>query len=468
MFYTLKATALVLICILYFSCKKKDAGPPAPTGITITNISDTGCIITWRPVSNANGYLLYLSPDSSFKDLTELIGPKQISATTIQLDSLQPFTKYFVRLRTVVGNNVSDFAVASFKTLDADKFVLIGGEDGMLYALDGRSGNIKWTYGTGGPIYATPSIKNGIVYIGSWDRYVYAIEAEHGITKWKTYTENTIYTSTPLVANGMVYIGTYAGNLYAFDALTGSVKWMYTIQNPYINIGSSPVIKDSVVYIGSYDNNLYALNANNGSHIWTAKGGNPVMSSPALYNNTIYIGWNVYLNAFDPATGAQLWSSFVDNSSVVSSSPTVSNGIVYIGAPNGNMFAFDANNGAQIWKVQLGLNASIVSSPVVVNNTLYIGSGDGIIYAMDPLTGSVKWSNNIGNSKNIYSGPVVSVNTIRNTVYAGTLDGHVVAIDANTGATRWVNSIGPRFSSSPCIMAYSGKVFYPGISGDMQ
>jgi outer membrane protein assembly factor BamB len=467
MFCTKKATALLLFSILYFSCKKKDIGPQAPTGIVITNISDTGCIISWQSVSAANGYLLSLSPDSTFKDLTELVGPKQVSATTIQLDSLQPFTKYFVRLQSVVGNKVSVYAQAGFKTLDADRFILIGGENNILYALDGKNGSIKWTYATNGIIYASPTVKNGLVYLASYDRYVYAIDPEHGTTKWMTYTQNTIYTSTPLVANGMVYVGTFAGNVFAFDALTGHQKWMYTVQGPYVNIGSSPVIKDSVLYIGSYDNNLYALNANNGSFIWQVKGGNPVLSSPALFNNTIYIGFNFSLDAFDATTGSLLWTSFVDNSEVLSSSPTVSNGIVYIGAPHGNMFAFDANTGVQQWKVQLG-TGTIASSPVVVNNTLFIGGGDGIIYAMDPLTGAIKWSNSIGNSKNIFSGPVVTVNTIRNTVYSGTVDGDVVAIDASTGNTRWVKTIGARFTSSPCVIAYSGKVFYPGISGDMQ
>jgi outer membrane protein assembly factor BamB len=65
-----------------------------------------------------------------------------------------------------------------------------------------------------------------------------------------------------------------------------------------------------VVYVGSYDNNIYAFNANNGATLWTYTTGAPVCSSPSVVNGVVYIGWGCLgsqgsLYAFDQAGGTQ-------------------------------------------------------------------------------------------------------------------------------------------------------------------
>jgi outer membrane protein assembly factor BamB len=60
------------------------------------------------------------------------------------------------------------------------------GSDGMViseegysannvYAINATSGAIMWIYSTGGPVYSSPAIADGIVYFGSSDGKVYAI-----------------------------------------------------------------------------------------------------------------------------------------------------------------------------------------------------------------------------------------------------------------------------------------------------
>ncbi len=44
--------------------------------------------------------------------------------------------------------------------------------DGSIYALDAKTGNLKWKYDT--PIRASPAVNNGVVYFGGVDGYVYA------------------------------------------------------------------------------------------------------------------------------------------------------------------------------------------------------------------------------------------------------------------------------------------------------
>ena len=42
-----------------------------------------------------------------------------------------------------------------------------------------------WFLQTGGPVTATPSEVDGVVYVGSWDHSFYALDARTGAVKWR-------------------------------------------------------------------------------------------------------------------------------------------------------------------------------------------------------------------------------------------------------------------------------------------
>ena len=63
------------------------------------------------------------------------------------------------------------------------------------------------------------------------------------------------------------------------------------------------------------------------------------------------------------------------------SSPTVLDGVVYVGSEDGNVYAADAATGALRWSYQTG--AGVHSSPTVLDGVVYIGSGDSYLYALD-------------------------------------------------------------------------------------
>ncbi len=52
--------------------------------------------------------------------------------------------------------------------------VVLKGRRGHVYALDASSGEEIWNYQTGGAVYSSPAVVNGVMYIGSMDSNVYA------------------------------------------------------------------------------------------------------------------------------------------------------------------------------------------------------------------------------------------------------------------------------------------------------
>ena len=64
----------------------------------------------------------------------------------------------------------------------------------------------------------------------------------------------------------------------------------------------------------------------------------------------------------------------------ITSSPTVANGIVYVGSEDGSLYALDAASGHKQWSYQTGYY--VASSPTVVNGVVYVGSDDHNLYAL--------------------------------------------------------------------------------------
>jgi outer membrane protein assembly factor BamB len=139
-------------------------------------------------------------------------------------------------------------------------------------------------------------------------------------------------------------------------------------------------------------------------------------SAPAVTEN-----WNSYLHGpkhssfnagattFTPTTAKSIvpdWTfppSPLGNAIVAS--PTVSNGVVYIGANTGDFYAIDETSGAQLWQRALGFipnqcfgqgissTAAVAADPSRGGQlTVYVGGGDGFLYALRASDGVTVWS----------------------------------------------------------------------------
>jgi outer membrane protein assembly factor BamB/tRNA A-37 threonylcarbamoyl transferase component Bud32 len=89
----------------------------------------------------------------------------------------------------------------------------------------------------------------------------------------------------------------------------------------------------------------------------------------------------------------------------VRATPTVANGIVYVGAYDNNLYALDAKSGKFIWKYPA--EGGIGSSPCVSQGRVYFGSQDHALYAINAETGQLLWTCPTGGA--IYSSPRAQV-----------------------------------------------------------
>ncbi len=236
---------------------------------------------------------------------------------------------------------------------------------------------------------------------------------------------------------------------------------------------------DDTVFFNSAGT-LYAVNAD-GDLVWKKSLADPSSGTPAIVNDTLYIGENIqdvnagYLVALDTATGERRWRTkipyYVPRYSVA---PTVADGTVYIGS--NKLVAIDTNSGSVTWEqtdvspvggyppaVANGLvylldtparNPDRVSAlsvsdgsktwdftynpgraaPVVANGYVYLG-GVGELFARNASDGSSVWHTTLGSGSNAM-GPM---GVADGTLYVGFDD--LYAVNTATGEVQWSRNL---------------------------
>jgi len=307
----------------------------------------------------------------------------------------------------------------------------------------------SWQVNPGAGVEDTPAVVGGIAYVSTTDGKVHAYNATTGATVW-TYTgpSSTTYSS-PTVVGGVVYVALGNGYITALNAATGALKWTTNTNGSYFQ---APTVVNGLVYAGGEgtSDSLFALNASTGAVVWTYVADSGISSSsPAVSNGMVYFGTTgglVYgLNA---ATGAKIWS--YTTGTQVEATPSVFNGLVYIGSDDDNFYALAASTGNLVWKYATG--GPIYSSAAVSNNLVYVGSADDNVYAFNATSGALQWTYTTGGA---VGGGVTVANGV---VYADSYDNRLYALAASYGGVLWSYTAGDiYYNSSPVVV--NGTVY---------
>lgn len=172
-----------------------------------------------------------------------------------------------------------------------------GCRDSNVYAVDIKTGEKKWAFSNNGSwVLPSPVVDGGLVYFGTSDTgLLHAVDARTGAKAYTVDMKFPVYSS-PAIADGALYVGTFGGKLVALDLKTHEPLWEFQTEASkrnlplyskpdgkidfdkmmshnfyeemvlgvakYLTTGSilsSPAIDGGEIYFGSTDGNLYAL-----------------------------------------------------------------------------------------------------------------------------------------------------------------------------------------------------------------
>lgn len=226
--------------------------------------------------------------------------------------------------------------------------VAVGGCDGRVRALDSRAGRRLWTFDTGTEgCYSSPALASGTLYVGSdgvSGTHLFALDARTGALRWKFPSPTQIF-ATPAVDGGVVYVHARNDHVYALRAADGSVAWKAPAPSAQDEASafadmakSSPAVGLGRVFVG-VDRELLALDAGTGAVRWRQRVAGRVDSSPLVVGRTVYVGSDdrsVY--GFDAESGRKTWA--YPTGGRISASPSVGEDLLLIGSNDGCLYAF--------------------------------------------------------------------------------------------------------------------------------
>jgi polyvinyl alcohol dehydrogenase (cytochrome) len=282
--------------------------------------------------------------------------------------------------------------------------VFVGSRNGVVYAVDVRTGCLAWAFEADAGVRSTPVVSrsadgsaggsNAIVYFGDAKAQVYALDAASGRLRWKVKVENhldAMITGAPALYAGRLYVPvssleegtaviptyeccTFRGSVVALDAATGRQIWKtFTIaESPRRTTKSSAGTQlwgpsgGSVWSTPALDpdrNRMYVTTGDSYSNP-PARESDAIMALAMDTGRIVWIrqtlagdSWNVACIAEDAGKGTCPDSAGPDHDFGSSAILTISpdgRRVLLAGQKSGAMYGINPETGELIWKTQAG------------------------------------------------------------------------------------------------------------------
>lgn len=168
--------------------------------------------------------------------------------------------------------------------------VFAGFSDGVVVALDARTGDVLWlrslvasseeyvdTDGT--PLYDEVS---DTLFVGSYSGGMYALDAEDGGERWRIPLHAV---SAPRIAAGRLYFSSATEGIWAAD-LDGRIAWHQSLLQGVL---STPLVSGSVLFVSASERGLYAIHCRTGKLLALFTPGDGMSAEPIVAGGRLYV-----------------------------------------------------------------------------------------------------------------------------------------------------------------------------------
>lgn len=176
-------------------------------------------------------------------------------------------------------------------------------------------------------------------------------------------------------------------------------------------------------------------------------------------------------NAVIPGSLETAWR--LETGAQISASPTIIDGILYLGNNAGSLYAIDVNSGQIVWKSHV--KNPLMSAPLIYGDVVIVGEGDptsrtsspsepvmvgqgpSAVIAFDRATGNVRWQ--IPLSGSAMPTPAIIDGIMVNHDGAG----YITGIDPSSGTKRYSHWIGSMASMTAALPVGEGDFITTGV-----
>ena len=323
-----------------------------------------------------------------------------------------------------------------------------------IYAIDLKTGELKWSFMTDSAIWSTPTLNDlnddGKLDVtfgsGNGDGHIYALY-HNGTKMWDYFTGDSSNS-----IDGPSCVADVDGD-----------------GKPEVLVGGS-------CYYCSTCNTFFVLNGEDGSLLWGVNMGS-TLTAPVIGEfdgdpgvEIVMGGYDGYVRVFDGEDGNEVWAIQPDASSWIESTPAIvdygSDGVDDIAVFSGSdIYLLDGSDGNTIWSYPTagsglfgGISAGDIDEdgePEIIVYPYYTG----LVYAIN-LDGTLKWTRDIG-SDWTYASPSPAIvdidgDTHPEVIIQARSSGVLYALNGDTGKIENSFSLGTQSISSPAISDSDG------------
>ncbi|TAN05075.1 MAG: hypothetical protein EPN38_12630 [Rhodanobacteraceae bacterium] len=319
-----------------------------------------------------------------------------------------------------------------------DGTVYATNDDGYLYAVDARTGKLRWRFHAFNQLMGTPIVATvdgrRLVFVGAGNSVfayshavnfakpgarvirgnglsaMFAVDAATGKQVW-VYPTQGEDMPTPVFDRGRLLFGNGDGHVYALAAASGQLVWKTPIKS-FVSMSSATLDPGRGVLVmgGTQPSAIHGLDAETGKLLWSVTP--PGVFSSSAGDGTLAIHGSTAIGqietqddaqarsgesssqelAIDLGSGKILWSTTLGGGKVPPRNkdavPTIVAGVVYTGSPvTHREYALDAASGKILW--QRAMPASMKAAPAVVGNAVIQPTASGDIVTLDKGSGKI-------------------------------------------------------------------------------
>jgi polyvinyl alcohol dehydrogenase (cytochrome) len=390
----------------------------------------------------------------------------------------------------------------------------------------------KWRVEIAGGATSLPAVYDGTAYFGGWDGRFYAVDARTGELRWQRTLSQLFVRASPLVTEQRVYVPAYR-SVFALDRRDGSVLFETVLDKAQMAIiDASPKLIEDLIVIGmasaenvapkadyTFVGSINALDAQSGELVWrvetSGEGAGPCTGgagvgvwSTAAFDPELGLAYLGTGQNYDAPAGncadallaihyrrehlgeRVAWVAQYTQDDIylavlpifgldadVGGSPNLFEAggkrLVGAGDKGGSYRAFDRATGQPVWRVDLdrgwwtGLGG-VMTTAAVHDGTVYVasnhwestegflgGAGDpadvATLYALDAASGVERW-------RVALPSPMLGSFAIANgLLYHGIINGTLYARELVSGTEVWSLALGGAFGVGPTVV--DGRIF---------
>ena len=229
--------------------------------------------------------------------------------------------------------------------------------DGIIYAHDSNSGDLKWTKELEDVVLSEILITSTAVYVQTSSDVLYGLNLQNGETQWSKKAQAPLLsirgTASPIAFEGLIFTSFSNGRLAAVREVDGIQLWEKPISRlkgsteleKLMDADSKAVPINEDIFVANYNGSLTRFNIRNGEKVFSVD--HSTLKPIVLHKSTI-----TSINTDQEIIG------------------------------------FNAINGTEIWRSQKFKNRDITDL-VLHDNRLYFGDFEGYIHEINPENGMI-------------------------------------------------------------------------------